>query len=651
MIRPQSWLGSRNRALLALLLLCAVHWVTADNPKDHFCRRYAHQATVIDDKLYIDGGWVNYKDFPKTNQDYSIKRGVNLWPDLNISLSKNDRQVEPQESALVLDTEAGPRRIQLTDWYCSIPSVNGGVLWGDDVNKRFYLYGGDWNGGFAREQYHLLSYDILYDQWDDFGEPGISPPPMIASYGAGVGVSATGMGYYLGGWISNASMTGWAQDRNMSSNFYAYNYDTGEFTQAASPDKHARAEGAMVWIPAGDALGLLVYMGGVLSRNAKGKEEPQPFDEVFVFDAQSNSWYTQKTTGQIPQNRRQFCIDVAWAPDKSTINIYLWGGLSVPPPVVNTTSFADVYILTLPSFTWVKAWPDLPGNATMPPEFGHYSSSCNMVKSMSQLFVIGGTYSDTKACDLGVNEWAQHNFWTGTSQNAGNNETYWDLYDPTVTTNVVPAHVYNITGGDKDGGATLDAPKAGFDSGNSALEDLLGRRPAIAERSPTRKVSSPTKSPTATATPSPRSGLSIGAIVGISIGGTMALAVVLTLGFCIGRRVVRRREERRRQSNMTQAQPLYFNGSPVAPPSMVSPQTSVGYQGSSPTNSQMMTPYQASPLPPTELPAEDHSHMHAISELPQQRVGGKGAVSPVGVSSHGNSPAPASRVTPEIHHY
>ncbi|KAM5383426.1 hypothetical protein ACJZ2D_002119 [Fusarium nematophilum] len=623
MNRPQSCLGSRMRALLALLLLCAVHWVTAKNPKDNFCRRFAHQTTVIDDKLYIDGGWVNFDDFQQTHENYS-----NTWlayHDLNKLVSRNAEL---------------------------IPSVNGGILWGDSVNKRFFVYGGEWNGGFAQEPYTLLSYDILYDKWDDFGTPSITPPPKIASYGAGVGVSETGMGYYLGGWISNASMSGWTQPRTMSSNFYTYAYDTGKFTQAAGPDKHPRAEGGMVWIPAGDVLGLLVYMGGVVSPDDDGTESPQSFDEVFVFDAKGNSWSTQKTTGEIPQNRRQFCVDVAWAPDKSTFNIYLWGGLSVPPPVVNATSFNDIYILTLPSFIWVKAYPDHHGNATLPPEYDHYSASCNMVKSMSQLFVIGGTYTDTDACDLAVDAWAMHNFWTGTSQNAGDNETYWALYDPNITSNVVPVDVYNVTGGDKDGGATLEAPKAGFDSGNKPLEDLLGRRPSIPERSPTRKVSFPTESPSATATAAPESGpaLSTGAIVGIAIGGAVFLGLVVAVWYCIGRRVVRRREERR-QSQMTQAQPLYFVGSPATQASMVSPHTSVGYWGSSPTSPQMVTPHQTSPMPPSELPAEHHSYGHVVSELPQQRADDKDAVSPDGVTSHGYSPAPASSVTPEVHHY
>jgi hypothetical protein len=310
---------------------------------------------------------------------------------------------------------------------------------------------------------------------------------------------------------------------------------------------------------------------------------------------------------------------------------------------VNATSFNDIYILTLPSFIWVKAYPDHHGNATLPPEYDHYSASCNMVKSMSQLFVIGGTYTDTDACDLAVDAWSMHNFWTGTSQNAGDNETYWALYDPTVTTNVVPADVYNVTGGDKEGGAKLEAPKGGFDSGNKPLEDLLGRRPSIPERSPTRHIPSPTKSskPTPTPTHSPKPALSTGAIVGVAIGGAAGLALILLVWYCIGKRVIRRRNERR-QSQMTQAQPLYFGGSPVAPPSMLSPQTSVGYWGmqSSPTSPQMVTPQQTTPMPPSELPAEHHGNVHVANELPQQRVDDKGAVSPVDVPYQGHPGVP-----------
>ncbi|KFG82558.1 putative cell wall anchored protein [Metarhizium anisopliae] len=504
----------------------------------------------------------------------------------------------------------------------SIPAVSGGVLWGDDVNKKFYLYGGEWNEDYPSEPYHLLSYDILYDKWWDLGTPKMNPPPQIASYGAGVGVSQTGMGYYLGGWISNASMNGWTQPRTMSSSFYQYDYGDDSFTQKTSPDDNkTRAEGAMVWIPAGDPRGLLVYLGGVVSNSSNGTVEPQPLDKIFVFDASGDMWSTQTATGEIPQNRRKFCMDVAWAPDKSSFNIYLWGGLSVPPPVVNTTSFNDVYILTLPSFVWVKASPPGHGNDTF--TRGHYSASCNMVKSMSQMLVIGGTYPyPDVGCDIDKDSWAQHDFWTGTWHNQGDNTTYWALFNPNYTDNVVPSDVYKTIGGNRYGGATQTSPKGGFDPGNDPLQVLLGRKPTIPPRSPTREIASPTNTPSPTSTPTPTPvpspGLSGGAIAGIVIGSLAGVALLLSVWFIIGRRVVRRRKERR-QSVMTQDARLYSVSSTAAPPSMTTSIEPSGYLAS-----RWSRP--GSPQEPSELPSMQDGRprdtVGSMSELPPRGENG-----------------------------
>jgi hypothetical protein len=107
----------------------------------------------------------------------------------------------------------------------------------------------------------------------------------------------------------------------MSSDFYKYEYDTNTTTVANAPDEHPRAEGALLWIPAGDT-GMLVYFGGIVSPDGTGTTvAPQPLDEIFVYDPATNAWETQKATGDIPQNRRQFTSGVAWAPDKSSYNM------------------------------------------------------------------------------------------------------------------------------------------------------------------------------------------------------------------------------------------------------------------------------------------------------------------------------------------
>lgn len=268
-----------------------------------------------------------------------------------------------------------------------------------------------------------------------------------------------------------------------------------------------------------------------------------------------------------------------------------------------------------------------------------------MVKHMSQLFVIGGTYTDTDNCDLAVDAWSMHNFWTGTLHNEGDNETYWALYDPKITENVVPADVYNVTGGDKDGGAKLTAPKGGFDDGNKPLQDLFQRRPSIAERSPTRQVSSATATSTATTGQSdgPKSKLSTGAIVGIAIGGAAGLSLLLLAWFCIGKKVIRRREERR-QSAMTQIHYPSYRESVASPSSPVSPQTWAGVWGPSagPVSPQHTSPQQSVSMAypsPSELPTDYHGSMTGVAELPQY-PGGRKTPIVSGDGSHGWSPGP-----------
>ncbi|KAK4119436.1 hypothetical protein N657DRAFT_581594 [Parathielavia appendiculata] len=513
----------------------------SQNPRDNFCRRHGHQTVVIDDKLYIDGGFVNFDTFPSDHQthsnawlgfhdlrNYTLRNGE-AWPNLDISLNKDPK---------------------------TIPTVHGGVLWGDSVNKRFFVVGGEYTTGFPSSDFHLLSYDILYDKWDDFGQPALATPLTVSSYGAGVGVSEIGQGYYYGGWISNASMRGWEKGRTMSSAFYKYEYDTNATTRANAPDNLPRAEGAMLWIPAGDT-GMLVYFGGVVSPNGTNDTAaPQPLDKIFVYDPSTNAWETQTATGEIPQNRRQFTAGVAWAPDRSSYNIYIWGGLSVQPPVVNVTAFSDIYILTIPSFTWLKVFPDRRGNATF--KNGHYAASGNMVYGNSQMFIIGGTYpnpGDEDICDLAQAAWAQHNLFTGTKGNVGDhpNGTYWALPDPNITSNVVPVDVYNVVGGDKNGGATVLSPEAGYDTPNGLLHTLLTRQPTFAARTPTRPVTS-TAPPPPDPPPPPRR-LSTGAIVGIAIASATAL-VLISIAVCvmIGYRIRRRRllQEQRRTSYLSE---------------------------------------------------------------------------------------------------
>ncbi|CAG9983618.1 unnamed protein product [Clonostachys byssicola] len=521
----QPRLPGQAQALLLLFLLLALQTVLAvsQEPQNNFCRRFSHQSTVIDDRLYIDGGYVNYK---KDDKAYvATANEPNIWlgyhdlnnfgtdgllnPQLHINLDKNK----------------------------TMPTVASGILWPDSINKRFYLYGGNWISPQRANAFTLTGYDIINDRWDDFGPSNIKL--NVTALGAGVGVSQTGKGYYYGGWASDKSMDGGPKDAAMVSDFYEYSYDNNTFKALKGIDDRPRAEGGMVWIPTGDWAGVLVYMGGIVG-DGDNKTSPQPLDEIFLYDATMGVWYKQKAEGQVPQNRGQFCADVAWAPDNSSYNIYLWGGKAEYPPVTNASAYSDVYVLSMPYFKWFKADPDItiaPANRTG--SRGRFGSTCNMVNNLSNMFIIGGNYPNESNVECEP-AWGVHGFWAGTANNTGNNPQWWGFQNKDTSSNVVPSLVYSAIGGDKNGGAVIKAPKDGFSAENRPLTNLFSLTWVSPNRQPSRDVGG--------AAPSR---LSTGAIVGIAIGGAVALAIMLFAWWQLGKRVLRRREERH-QAQVTQ---------------------------------------------------------------------------------------------------
>ncbi len=58
---------------LALLVQSSVAQM---DPVKNFCRRFGHQTTVIDRKLYIDGGLVDWNPIPSYPANYTSKRAT-----------------------------------------------------------------------------------------------------------------------------------------------------------------------------------------------------------------------------------------------------------------------------------------------------------------------------------------------------------------------------------------------------------------------------------------------------------------------------------------------------------------------------------------------------------------------------------------------
>jgi hypothetical protein len=284
-----------------LLLLGFGHQSLAvsHDPIRDFCRRFSHQTAVIDHTLYIHGGQLNYN--PTTEDATNYTNNILLYQDLSMLTSSG----------------MPPLYANLTS-NISVPSVSGGILWADNVNKRFYLFGGEYTDEQPREEGKSYNYDALNKVWEVSHQP--RPGIQSVSYGAGVSVSDRGEGYYYGGWLSNTSVAGWSGPATMTSGLIKYAYDTDSWTNNSGPDDVGRAEGAMVYIPASDG-GMLMYFGGTKFTN--GTVGWQDMGEIFVYDVLSSKWYTQNATGDIPGARRRFCGRVMWAADQSSYNMWV----------------------------------------------------------------------------------------------------------------------------------------------------------------------------------------------------------------------------------------------------------------------------------------------------------------------------------------
>ncbi|KIW27898.1 uncharacterized protein PV07_07596 [Cladophialophora immunda] len=593
-------LASSLLLLLALLTAQTVAQAPAD-PLRNFCRRYGHQTAVIDRKLYIDGGWL-YANPISQNPIPTMNEGL-LYCDLDQSY----QDMPPEYANLTKNS--------------SVPDVAGGTLWQDEVNKVFWLYGGEFSA--APSAFQLWGYDVVLNQWN-LSSPnlGSTAPIQRVSYGAGVASSEIGMGFYYGGYLNNLTNPLWTGPPMATSNLIIYDMDQNSLTNNTGYDNIGRAEGIMVYIPASMS-GLLVYFGGVTFPYGNETEVPAPMDTIMIYDISDAKWYTQTATGTVPEMRRKFCGGATWADDQSSYNIYLYGGFGFGE---NTTGFDDVYILTMPTFEWVKWYPDQPG-----PGSPHGLLTCNVI-DRGQMIVMGGNFTNTTACDVPAIQ-GQHNLNLGQYDSTN---AKWYPYLPNLTDYFVPPAILQVAGGTPEGGAINKAPSTGWS--DDRLSVYFGEKAVFASRTPTRALPAATTTvPPPRPTPShpPGKKTDIGAIVGGAVGGAAGLVLALALAwFC-----VRRHRKNKEQSGTNQAAattaaaaaattPIPGAAQPFSP---TSPQghyvinekhsTTVGSPGSttsrvgSPSDQQHSSQY-STPPPPPLLPHPEYPNYYYAATAP-----------------------------------
>ncbi|KAK0715127.1 hypothetical protein B0H67DRAFT_553715 [Lasiosphaeris hirsuta] len=435
------------------------------NTQTKVCKRWSQQTALLNGTLYIYGGQA--KTFAEQTTD--------TWNNdfLVLDLTKSWDISSPSLSGL--SQPSGP------------PAVANGYLW-NDFND-LYLYGGE----FADNPYvepapvSLWKYSIASKTWAEYMSPRTSAgnhsdggdvPVQRSAEGAGLSVPELGLSWYFGGHLDLSTTPGWSNQiarvylksllefthpTYINDGVYALADGTGagdggayrNITQGglqADSGFTERADGVLVFVPGWGEKGVLIGLAGGTADTFS-----ETLSTLDVYDIARSEWYHQQTSGTPPSVRVNPCAVIASAPDTSSFQIYLFGGQNLQP-YREQVQYSDMYILSIPSFTWIKV--DQSNSNPPPPRAGH---TCNLRDG--QIVVIGGYIGTSPACESpGIFVFNATSLTWSSRFTALPHQP--DLYsENSVLANSfgykVPDAVAAVIGGNSNGGATATTPAAG----------------------------------------------------------------------------------------------------------------------------------------------------------------------------------------------
>ena len=183
---------------------------------------------------------------------------------------------------------------------------------------------------------------------------------------------------------------------------------------------------------------------------------------IDVYDIATSTWYKQATRGKYPSLRVNPCVVAASAADGSSTNVYVYGGQNLVP-YGEQIQYDDMWILTVPSFTWIEV--DTESQSVPPPRVG---TSCAIWNS--QIVVVGGYTGPSLDCDSGFYvfsasdlEWVNsYNALPDANERNALNQQISQQEDTQGLSGSygyqVPGAVQSVIGGNSNGGATITAP-------------------------------------------------------------------------------------------------------------------------------------------------------------------------------------------------
>ncbi|KAJ4506372.1 hypothetical protein HRR83_003085 [Exophiala dermatitidis] len=565
------------------------------------------RAGVVRDALYLDGGLLWWQTAFADGTAPVVSSDGNVAGDmfrLNLSIPF-DTKTTNISARFDRMSKAGGAGNNIA------PNYVDGTMFTND--GELYLYGGLprlTDAASAQSADAVLGYEAYqYGPDRQSWSPGFyqgSLPDGVTRYitnGAGVSAPSENLGFYFSGMRS----ANWGpiyyddSSANETANtLIQVDMSTmrGEkWTNTTLPDNiPPRANAELVWIPVSKQ-GVLVAIGGVAApeeiwatglnatQTSESKSESPGFMTTLpVYDIASQTWYLQNTTGEAPGQLTEFCSVVAPSKDSSSFNVYVYGGYDG----LNAEDLPsdDVWILSIPAFTWVKAY-------TGHQSHGRSGHRCVMPYP-DQMFVIGGIHQNQAMCVEG-----------GIIQVFNlNTLQFQDTYDPNNWSNYeVPAIVTRAIGRNAQGSSAQTASWS-----DHALASIFSQKYSrqIAQYYPYKSDGDSSKKG--------GSGVSKGAIIGISVAAALIFLLTLVLLFLLirRRRIIRSGGSEKSASSSNSRVSRWLNGASCA---NAHDAGSKHDSSVSPPEVQQVS-YSAADHQPTP-PLQPHRHEMASTERPK----------------------------------
>uniref|UniRef100_A0A8H7TWG5 Kelch repeat protein n=1 Tax=Bionectria ochroleuca TaxID=29856 RepID=A0A8H7TWG5_BIOOC len=297
-------------------------------------RRFWHNAAILGDNLYIDGGSMSNHingSLPE-GTEYNTRAVLNTTV---ISLKNDWNNTNVEKS------------------YHGYGQTTLGVkifaLWTNQKLGQIFRWGGErTDDSQVTKDYPVMWYlkndtsnsDLWYETpADEDNPPGVSGTP----------VTCGGKHLYFGGSVSNKTYAK-VQVNKLSKGVLEYNPDTKVWTRyenSSYPKPYGTHKmGEAVCIEDLISKPVVLLFGGRNTNPDTGDTQPNALSTVTLYDVDTHEWHEQNTTGLAGTHRSEFC-SVGAKGKNGTYEIYAYGGDG------KGGTQGSVCILTLPDFHWV----------------------------------------------------------------------------------------------------------------------------------------------------------------------------------------------------------------------------------------------------------------------------------------------------------